>query len=146
MPLPKFLPSFGTQRSINIPNESSAAPSSSAPAPSQRKNIGGKGVIGGKEKSGTHGVGLGKGGLKRHRRLARRGGIKRISGQIYDEVREAIKDRIRTVGFQYATITHLLTITYRYCMIALPLYSTEIGKDLWSIWLTEAGCLRIEKS
>lgn len=32
-----------------------------------------------------------------HRRLARRGGVKRISGTIYDDVRGAMKDRIWTV-------------------------------------------------
>ena len=32
------------------------------------------------------------------RRLARRGGIKRISGTIYDEVRRAMVDRLKTVS------------------------------------------------
>ncbi|CEH11859.1 histone partial [Ceraceosorus bombacis] len=56
---------------------------------------------------GKGGKGLGKGGAKRHRkilrdniqgitkpairRLARRGGVKRISGLIYDEVRGCLK-------------------------------------------------------
>jgi histone H4 len=56
---------------------------------------------------GKGGKGLGKGGAKRHRktlraniegitkpairRLARRGGVKRMSGQIYDEVRGVLK-------------------------------------------------------
>ena len=31
------------------------------------------------------------------RRLARRGGVKRLSGTIYDEVRNAMKDRIQLV-------------------------------------------------
>ncbi|KAH7031085.1 histone-fold-containing protein, partial [Microdochium trichocladiopsis] len=31
------------------------------------------------------------------RRLARRGGVKRISGMIYDETRVALKDYLRTV-------------------------------------------------
>ena len=32
-----------------------------------------------------------------HRRLARRGGVKRISGTIYDDVRSAMTDRIKAV-------------------------------------------------
>ena len=32
------------------------------------------------------------------RRLARRGGVKRMSGLIYDEVREVVKERIRQVS------------------------------------------------
>lgn len=31
------------------------------------------------------------------RRIARRGGVKRISGTIYDEIREAMKNKIRMV-------------------------------------------------
>lgn len=57
---------------------------------------------------GQGGKGLGKGGMRRHRkvlkdnikgitkpairRLARRGGVKRISGLVYEEVREVLKD------------------------------------------------------
>ena len=63
-----FVPSFGGERTVNIRPAQNAAPSSSAPAATQRKTLGGKGIIGGgKEKSGQAGVGLGKGGLKRHR-------------------------------------------------------------------------------
>ena len=56
---------------------------------------------------GKGGLGLGKGGVKRHRkvlrdtiqgiskpairRLARRGGVKRISGLVYDETRGVLK-------------------------------------------------------
>ncbi|ODM86661.1 Histone H4 [Orchesella cincta] len=59
---------------------------------------------------GKGGKGLGKGGAKRHRkvlrdniqgitkpairRLARRGGVKRISGLIYEETREFSKDAV----------------------------------------------------
>ncbi|KAL8824690.1 MAG: hypothetical protein Q9191_004881, partial [Dirinaria sp. TL-2023a] len=75
-----------------------AQPTSSAPSRSGKVGSGGKG--------------LGKGGFKRHRkivrdsiqgitkgdirRLARRGGVKRISGDIYDTVRGAMSDRLRT--------------------------------------------------
>ncbi|RDA86954.1 hypothetical protein CP532_6749 [Ophiocordyceps camponoti-leonardi (nom. inval.)] len=34
---------------------------------------------------------------KRHRRLARRGGVKRISANIYDEVRQALRSRLETI-------------------------------------------------
>ncbi|KAI1484585.1 histone-fold-containing protein [Biscogniauxia mediterranea] len=65
-------------------------------------------------RGGKGGKGLGgKGGIKRHRkilrdnikgitkpairRLARRGGVKRISGQIYDEVRVVLRDRLTNI-------------------------------------------------
>ncbi|KNG47053.1 histone-fold-containing protein [Stemphylium lycopersici] len=67
----------------------------------------GRGVAGGK------GKGLGKGSLKRHmkiqrdniygvtkgdiRRLARRGGVKRISATLYDDVRQALKERLQVI-------------------------------------------------
>ncbi|PHH52835.1 Histone H4 [Ceratocystis fimbriata CBS 114723] len=38
-----------------------------------------------------------KGIARRHRRLARRGGVKRISGNIYDTVRSAIKTRLEKI-------------------------------------------------
>lgn len=34
-------------------------------------------------------------------RLARRGGIKRISGTIYDEARQAMVDRLKTVSLNF---------------------------------------------
>ncbi|KAG9553159.1 hypothetical protein KCU71_g9201, partial [Aureobasidium melanogenum] len=67
----------------------------------------------GKTATGVGGKGLGKSTAKRHRkilrdnikgitkgsirRLARRGGVKRISATIYDEVRFALKDRLKTL-------------------------------------------------
>ncbi|KAH0367894.1 hypothetical protein KCU65_g4345, partial [Aureobasidium melanogenum] len=67
----------------------------------------------GKTGTGVGGKGLGKSTAKRHRkilrdniqgitkgsirRLARRGGVKRISATIYDEVRYALKDRLKTL-------------------------------------------------
>ncbi|KAI5868415.1 histone-fold-containing protein [Durotheca rogersii] len=68
----------------------------------------------GKGGKGLGGKGLGgKGGIKRHRkilrdniqgitkpsirRLARRGGVKRISASIYDEVRSALKGRLEEI-------------------------------------------------
>ncbi len=55
--LPKFLPSWG-DRPVDV--------RSSAPGGTQRKTLGGKGIIGA-GKHGMGGKGLGKGGLKRHR-------------------------------------------------------------------------------
>ncbi|THX12752.1 hypothetical protein D6D13_04132 [Aureobasidium pullulans] len=49
----------------------------------------------GKTATGLGGKGLGKSTAKRHRCLARRGGVKRISATIYDEVRAALKDRLK---------------------------------------------------
>ncbi|KAI4125665.1 MAG: hypothetical protein LQ347_005292 [Umbilicaria vellea] len=73
-----------------------------------RPTLGGKGI-----KTGAGGRGLGKGGARRHRkiikdtirgitkgdirRMARRGGVKRISGQIYEDVRSAMKDRMSRI-------------------------------------------------
>ena len=70
---------------------------------------------------GKGGKGLGKGGAKRHRkivrdniagvtkpairRLARRGGVKRISGLIYEETRTVLK------GFLESTIKDAVTYT-----------------------------------
>ncbi|KAG9671227.1 hypothetical protein KCU99_g5472, partial [Aureobasidium melanogenum] len=67
----------------------------------------------GKTATGVGGKGLGKSTAKRHRkilrdnikgitkgsirRLARRGGVKRISATIYEEVRFALKDRLKTL-------------------------------------------------
>ena len=70
---------------------------------------------------GKGGKGLGKGGAKRHRkitrdnvsgitkpairRLARRGGVKRISGLIYEEARKVLK------GFLEGTVKDAVTYT-----------------------------------
>ncbi|KAK6001113.1 hypothetical protein QM012_003196 [Aureobasidium pullulans] len=67
----------------------------------------------GKTTTGFGGKGLGKSTAKRHRkilrdnvqgitkggirRLARRGGVKRISATIYEEVRFALKERLQTL-------------------------------------------------
>ncbi|CAG5163093.1 uncharacterized protein ALTATR162_LOCUS6360 [Alternaria atra] len=89
-------------------SHASGATVSASPVVSRAARLGlglGKGAVGlGK------GRGLGKGGQKRHmkiqkdtiygvtkgdiRRLACRGGVKRISGTIYDDVRQALKERL----------------------------------------------------
>lgn len=42
--------------------------------------------------------------LFQYSRLARRGGVKRISAGIYDEVRVAMEDRLRLVSFQSSSL------------------------------------------
>ncbi|KAH8992452.1 histone-fold-containing protein [Lactarius akahatsu] len=63
---------------------------------------------------GKGGKGLGKGGAKRHRkilrdnairRLARRGGVKRISGLIYEETRGVLKIFLENVIRDSVTYT-----------------------------------------
>ena len=70
---------------------------------------------------GKGGKGLGKGGAKRHRkvlrdniqgitkpairRLARRGGVKRISGMMYDETRKVLKSFLENVVKDAVTYT-----------------------------------------
>ncbi|XP_053435637.1 uncharacterized protein LOC128577429 [Nycticebus coucang] len=70
---------------------------------------------------GKGGIGLGKGGAKRHhkilrnniqgitkpdiRRLARRGGVKRLSALIYEEVRAALKVYLEAVIMVAVTYT-----------------------------------------
>ena len=70
---------------------------------------------------GKGGKGLGKGGAKRHRkilrdniqgitkpairRLARRGGVKRISGLIYEETRGVLKNYLKSVIRDAVTYT-----------------------------------------
>ena len=70
---------------------------------------------------GKGGKGLGKGGAKRHRRvmrdniygitkpairrLARRGGVKRISGLVYDEIRGCLKTFVEKVLVEAMTYT-----------------------------------------
>jgi len=72
---------------------------------------------------GSGGLGKGKGGLKRHqkvqrdtiygvtkgdiRRLARRGGVKRISATLYDDVRQALKERLTDIMRQVIAIVEL---------------------------------------
>jgi histone H3/H4 len=43
------------------------------------------------------------------RRLARRGGVKRIAATIYDDVRQALKERLRAVRIQHTFSNFILT-------------------------------------
>ncbi|KAI1162466.1 histone-fold-containing protein [Nemania serpens] len=96
---------------------------------------------------GLGGKGLGgKGGIKRHRkilrdnilgitkpairRLARRGGVKRISGSIYEEVRHVMKERLQQVLKYCVTYTEYRqakTVTVNDVLHALR----HIGQPLW---------------
>jgi histone H4 len=82
---------------------------------------GGHGGHGGHGGRGKGGMGLGKGGAKRHRkvlrdniqgvtkpairRLARRGGVKRISGLIYEETRGVLKKQMENIIRDSVTYT-----------------------------------------
>lgn len=143
--LGRLFPSVGVQPQ---------GPVRDTPAPGQsqsaRSVLGGKGVIGGgKEKHGLGGKGLGKGGLRRHRkvirdsirgitkgdirRLARRGGIKRISGTLYDDARQAMIDRIKAILEEcviYLDHSKRKTVTVRDVIFALkrqgrPIYGFD---------------------
>ncbi|TPX06949.1 uncharacterized protein E0L32_011094 [Thyridium curvatum] len=76
--MPPTVPKSGGPKGLTAP--SSSAPSSAPYKP---------GMVGGKGKAVLSG--------KRHRRIARRGGVKRISSAIYDDVREALKTRLRMI-------------------------------------------------
>lgn len=90
--------------------------------------------------------GLGKGGAKRHRkvlrdniqgitkpaikRLARRGGVKRISGMIYEETRGVLKDFLEKVihdAVEYTTYRKKTTVTAMDIVYALK----RQGKTLY---------------
>jgi histone H4 len=61
------------------------------------------------------------------RRLARRGGVKRISAMIYDDVRLAMKERLETVsGPNVAFLLSSLTkFQHRSSVTVLPMSSIE---------------------
>ncbi|KIL92858.1 hypothetical protein FAVG1_04039 [Fusarium avenaceum] len=87
-------------------------------APFQKRGIvrqgGGKTVLGG----------------KRHRRLARRGGVKRISAGIYGDVRAALKARLETILLNcviYVEHRHAKTVTVRDVIHSLG----RLGRPLW---------------
>ncbi|CCC08265.1 unnamed protein product [Sordaria macrospora k-hell] len=91
-----------------------------------RQSVGGKSVL-----SGNPG-GKGKGGVgvKRHRRLARRGGVKRISAGIYDDIRAALKERLQMILRDCITYTehrHAKTVTVTDVIFALR----RIGKPIY---------------
>ncbi|KAJ4390233.1 hypothetical protein N0V85_007432 [Neurospora sp. IMI 360204] len=100
--------------------------------------------------SGASGKGKGKGkggvGIKRHRkiikdtirgitkpairRLARRGGVKRISAGIYDDIRAALKDRLQAILRDCVTYTEhrrAKTVTVTDVIFALR----RIGKPIY---------------
>ncbi|KAK3398554.1 histone-fold-containing protein [Sordaria brevicollis] len=94
-----------------------------------RHSLAGKTVLG---SSGNAAGGKGKGGvgIKRHRRLARRGGVKRISAGIYDDIRLALKERLQMILRDCVTYTehrHAKTVTVTDVIFALR----RIGKPIY---------------
>ncbi|KAI1116868.1 histone-fold-containing protein [Nemania sp. NC0429] len=108
---------------------------------------GGKTTLRGPKGAKGLGKGLGgKGGIKRHRkilrdnilgitkpairRLARRGGVKRISGSIYEEVRAVMRKRLEDILRYCVTYTEYRqakTVTVNDVLHALR----HIGRPLW---------------
>ncbi|KAK1831788.1 histone-fold-containing protein [Podospora conica] len=123
-----------------------AAPSSSS-ASHAKYATGGKTGMG----RGKTTLGSGKVGAKRHRkvlkdnikgitkpairRLARRGGVKRISAQIYEDIRGVIKDRLAIIlkdCVTYAEYRKAKTVTVNDVLFALrrigrPIYGFDDG-------------------
>ncbi|SPJ80080.1 related to histone H4 [Fusarium torulosum] len=67
---------------------------------------------------------------KRHRRLARRGGVKRISAGIYEDVRKALKARLETILLNcviYVEHRNAKTVTVRDVIFSL----SRLGRPLW---------------
>ncbi|KAF2458922.1 histone-fold-containing protein [Lineolata rhizophorae] len=99
--------------------------------------------------AGLGGKGLGKTGLKRHRkvlcdniqgvtkgairRLARRGGVKRISGTIYHDIRNALKIRLETilkdccavVEFSNRKTVTVVDVIYALNRLGTPIYGFD---------------------
>jgi histone H4 len=97
---------------------------------------------------GKGGKGLGKGGAKRHkkilrdniqgitrpaiRRLARRGGVKRISGLVYEEVRGVLKqflERVIRDTITYTEHAKMRTVTALHVIYALK----HQGREIWGV-------------
>ncbi|KAI4205710.1 MAG: hypothetical protein LQ350_000207 [Teloschistes chrysophthalmus] len=65
-------------------------------APSSSQSIKGKGYPT-EPRIGLGGKSLGNTTYKRHRRIARRGGVKRISSSIYNEIRKVMKAQLQII-------------------------------------------------
>ncbi|CAG7563944.1 unnamed protein product [Fusarium equiseti] len=123
----------------------SSRPSSSMPQPTysggkvtalyrkgvvRPSNTGGKTVLGGKRhrkvlRDSVQGV-----TKPAIRRLARRGGVKRISGSIYDEIRAALKARLETILQDcviYVEYRNAKTVTVQDVIHSLG----RLGRPLW---------------
>ncbi|KAM0503381.1 hypothetical protein ACHAP8_003424 [Fusarium lateritium] len=82
--------------------------------PPGQQSTGGKTVLGG----------------KRHRRLARRGGVKRISATIYDDIRVALKARLESILQDcviYVEYRNAKTVTVHDVIHSL----SRMGRPLW---------------
>ncbi|KAH9904141.1 putative histone H4 [Xylariomycetidae sp. FL2044] len=108
----------------------------------------------GKTVRGPGAHGLGKTGAKRHRkvlrdnilgitkpairRLARRGGVKRISGQIYDQVRDALRARLvetLSSAIMYTEYRQAKTVTINDILFALK----RLGRPIYGFDDVMAG-------
>ncbi|PVH83542.1 histone-fold-containing protein [Cadophora sp. DSE1049] len=139
------------------PYQSPAARSQAGPSGSRgtaRPTLAGKGLMGGGAKyaagRGRGGKGLGTGkGSKRNRkvvrdtiqgvtkgdirRLARRGGVKRISGGIYDEVRSQLKKRLEdilkvtvtVVEYQNRKTVTVMDVVFALKRLGRPIYGFD---------------------
>ncbi|GJC94161.1 histone H4 [Colletotrichum higginsianum] len=107
-------------------------PSRGGPSAAKR-GIASRVPMGGKSKT----ILPGAAGAKRHRRLARRGGVKRISATIYDEARGALKSWLEAVLGDCITYTEhrgAKTITIHDVLHALRRRGTPIygfDPDTW---------------
>jgi histone H4 len=104
---------------------------------------------------GKGGKGLGKGGAKRHRkvlrdniqgitkpairRLARRGGVKRISGLIYEETRGVLKVFLENVIRDAVTYTEHAKRKTVTPVSGLPQQLAQMGWKCWDLPGPSAG-------
>ncbi|KAK3202884.1 hypothetical protein GRF29_154g1092991 [Pseudopithomyces chartarum] len=148
---PKF--GLGTQRFIPADSHTPSSGSHRPTPPSVGQKTTFSGGLG--KGKGAVGLGVGKAALKRHkkvhrdtiqgitkgdiRRLARRGGIKRISSTVYDSIRDAMRERLRRI-LEYATIivesdpSNRKTVTvqdviYSVSRLGNPLYGYDASFD-----------------
>ncbi|KAH7417905.1 histone-fold-containing protein [Cadophora sp. MPI-SDFR-AT-0126] len=139
------------------PYQSPAARSQAGPSGTRgtaRPTLSGKGLLGGGSKfvagrgKGAKGMGLGKGSKRSRkvvrdtiqgvtkgdiRRLARRGGVKRISGGIYDEVRTQLKKRLEdilrvtvtVVEYQNRKTVTVMDVVFALKRLGRPIYGFD---------------------
>ncbi|QPC78415.1 hypothetical protein HYE68_009167 [Fusarium pseudograminearum] len=98
--------------------------------PAGHQSTGGKTVLGGKRhrkilRDNIHGI-----SMITSRRLARRGGVKRISAGIYDDIRAALKARLETILQNcviYVEYRNAKTVTVQDVIHSL----SRMGRPLW---------------
>ncbi|QPC61049.1 hypothetical protein HYE67_003280 [Fusarium culmorum] len=98
--------------------------------PAGHQSTGGKTILGGKRhrkilRDNIHGI-----SMITSRRLARRGGVKRISAGIYEEIRTALKARLETILQNcviYVEYRNAKTVTVQDVIHSL----SRMGRPLW---------------